>query len=227
MLKFYKISTPETVINYVTTVLLDKLGAGDRVLWLLSGGSFIELEVAIAAKLRSQAGLSNLSASLVDERWGPIDHADSNWQQLKEAGFELAEAHLLPVLNGKGLADTGSQFEKTIANALSKASFKLALVGMGADGHVLGVKPESPAVKSKALVEAYQWSDYARITTTAKLMTHLDLAVVYARGQEKLPQLEKLASDLSIAEQPAQMLKLCSNVMVFNDQIGNDFKEGS
>lgn len=225
MLKFYKITGPETVVNYLASQLSRRLANGQKVLWLLSGGSFITIEVAVAARLRGLAELANLTISLVDERWGPPGHPDSNWRQLMDKGFELEGATLAPVLGGQGLSQTGRQFQKDLSASLQRADFKFALIGMGSDGHVLGVKPDSLAVTSDQLVEAYSWSDYQRVTTTAELMGHLDEAVVYAVGEEKRPQLEKLSSDLSIAEQPAQMLKLCSKVIIFNDQIGDEFKE--
>lgn len=226
MLKFYKIGQPESVINYIVSRIETTLDADKKTLWLLSGGSFIALEVEVARRLKNNPKLFNLSVSLVDERWGAPGHAASNWQQLQAAGFNIDGAKLIPVLKNLSFKETEGEFRKALENELSNADYLIALVGMGADGHILGVKPKSPAVDSSKLVIAYEWPDYKRITTTAELLKKADEVIVYAMGVEKRDQLKRLRKNLAVAEQPAQMLKLASDVVIFSDQLGESFKEG-
>src|SRR5450830_1401642 len=60
--------------------LIDHLSKGERILWLLSGGSSIPIAI-IASQSLQNIDLSNLFVSLTDERYGPIGHKDENWQQ--------------------------------------------------------------------------------------------------------------------------------------------------
>lgn len=217
-MQFYKIASDETVSDYLSDTITGHLAAGNKVLWLLSGGSAIKVEVTAARALRSGADFSRLTLSLFDERYGPPGHAESNWQQLADAGLELAGANLRPVLVGKDMAATAEDFAGFIDEALTQSDFSIGLAGIGPDGHTLGIKPGSPAVAARQPAIAYDWQDYRRLTTTASVISRLDEIVVYALGSEKLAQLEKLREDINPDTQPAQLLKLCPNLKIFSDQ---------
>lgn len=220
---FYKIDSAGDVVDYVASVLSSRLSRGERVLWLLSGGSAIAVEVEVAKKLNSIDNLSNLSVSLIDERYGPLGHPDSNWQQLADSGFELPGAQIRPVLAGKDIQATAADYQTFLKDKLAASDFSFGLAGLGADGHTLGIKPGSPALETQNLIVAYDWEDYRRLTATARVIEKLDEIVVYALGREKLPQLKKLQKTLPAAEQPAQLLKLCPKLIIFNDQVGEKF----
>ena len=66
--------------EHLTRVITTHLSAGERVLWLLSGGSGSKVVIETAKQLAS-SNLENLSVTLTDERFGSIGHADENWQQ--------------------------------------------------------------------------------------------------------------------------------------------------
>lgn len=222
-MRFYRVSADEPVINFTAERILQQLDNGKRVLWLLSGGSAIKLQVEIADRLTDSKNLANLTVSLVDERFGPAGHNDSNWQQLMDSGFSLPNAKLQPVLGGKDMAVTAADFDNFLADALKENNYRIAIAGIGPDGHALGIKPGSPAIEAKSLATSYDWDDYQRITTTAEVIKKLDTVIVYAFGEAKKQQLENLKKDLPVADQPAQVLKLCPDVIVFSDQLGDSF----
>lgn len=222
-MRFYRVSADEPVINLTAARILKHLNKGERVLWLLSGGSAIKLQIEIAKRLTDSKNLANLTVSLVDERFGPDGHSDSNWQQLVDSGFSLPGAKLQPVLAGKDMASTATDFENFLAGALEDSAYRIAIAGIGPDGHTLGIKPGSPAVDTKNLAIGYGWEDYQRITATAQVIKKLDAVIVYAFGEAKKQQLENLKEDLQVADQPAQALKLCPDVTVFSDQLGESF----
>lgn len=194
------------------------LEAGERVLWLVPGGSAIK--VATEASKLLKPPLTRLTATLTDERFGLVGHADSNWRQLSEAGFKLPGAKMLPVLRGLPLQETADKYARELEESFGNADYAIALAGMGADGHILGIKPGSPAINSKELAVGYEWEDFTRLSATPKAMVGLDEIVVYAVGQEKHPQLDKLSSSLPLAEHAAQALKLIPKVTIFNDYKG-------
>lgn len=206
--------------KYITGQLLAHLGKGERVLWLVPGGSGLGVAAAVTKLLKGP--YERLFVSLTDERYGQPDHPDSNWRQLLEAGFNLPGAHLQPVLDGSSLAQTARRYARQLADNLTAADYSLALAGMGADGHVLGIKPDSPAIESEELAIGYEWSDFTRLTATPAAIAKLDEVVLYAVGAEKYPQLADLERSLPISKQPAQALKQAGKLTIFSDYKGGE-----
>lgn len=218
VISFKKISSPEPVVEHIHQSIAEKLSAGRSVLWLLSGGSFIPVEVATAKKLSSHQNLDHLTVTLTDERYGPAGHPESNWQKLLTAGFSLTGARLKPILNGKGHYETVLEFRDFIAKTLASDVYKLACVGVGSDGHTLGVLKHSSVVDSSEQVVAYRGADFDRITTTLGTLKLLDEVVVYMVGKEKWSLIDQLADQsIPFDEQPAQALKQAKKVTVYND----------
>jgi 6-phosphogluconolactonase len=216
-LEFIPATSPEPVGKYVADLISAQLQDGRSVLWLLSGGSAIGAAVA-AAGLLNGSDLSRLTVSLIDERYGEAGHSGSNWTQLISAGFDLPGATLHPVLTGADLAETAEAFEYFLSMQFSAANYIVGLLGIGPDGHTSGILPHSPAVAASGLVCAYDGGGYQRITTTPLALQKLGEAVVYAAGEAKWPVLDRLETDLSVAEQPAQALKTLSKTTIFTDR---------
>lgn len=220
MIVFRRAHNGGEVAGYLATVIAKRLSRRQKVLWLVAGGSAMDVAVRTAAILKDQPLLSNLAITLTDERYGAIGHPDSNWRQLEEKHFSLPGAQLKPVLIGKSLKATVANYEDFLNQALVAADFSVALAGMGTDGHIFGIKPGSPAVGADKQVVGYDWDDYTRITPTFSLLKRLDEVIIYAVGLEKHPQIDKLDEAVSAGEQPAQLLKQLKRVVFFNDYRG-------
>ena len=220
-LKFYKVGSAEPAAGYLFRRINQRLKAAQPVVWLLSGGSAIE--VAVLAAKRLYPGNPKLAVSLVDERYGPVGHPDSNWQQLLTQGFELPEAALQPVLTGDSVMITAQKYERLMERLLTGPAYKIGLLGMGADGHAAGILPLSPAVRAGSLISSYRGPNYQRLTLTATGLERLDETVVYAAGEAKRQALNNLNKGLSLDEQPAQILKRLPKVLIFNDIRGEDY----
>lgn len=201
----------------MSKIISGQLKNNQKVLWLVPGGSAMKVTVKVARRL-SKKHLENLTVTLTDEKYGPVGHPDSNWLQLKEAGFYLPGATLLPVLDGSDLATTVARYNNVITDAFELGDFRIGLFGAGADGHIAGIKPRSPAIDSEEMVSGYEWDDYTRITITPEAMLKLDEAVVYMIGQDKHPIIKQLAEqDLPVEQQPAQILKKIKKATIYND----------
>ncbi len=216
---FKKIASTAPVIEYLTKTILEALGEDKRVLWLVTGGSGIAIDAAVSKELLGK-DLHNLMVTLTDERFGPVGHPDSNWQQLNEAGFDLSGAQVMPVLGGESQDETTIRYGDTVKQLMEQADFSLGFFGMGPDGHIAGNLPGSTSVTSTNLVEGYEAGPFIRLTMTPLAISHLDEIVVCAMGESKLTALENLKKDLPLIEQPAQIIKQVSKVTIFNDQIG-------
>jgi 6-phosphogluconolactonase/glucosamine-6-phosphate isomerase/deaminase len=220
MMRFMRISSSQPVADYVSQVILEHLAKSERVLWLVSGGSVIRVAAAVAERLAGQR-LKNLTVSLTDERPGPVGHADSNWRGLEEAGFSLPGARLMPVLTGADTAADAAAFNRFLASQLDQADYSLGLFGIGPDGHTDGL-PAQNAAPSTDLAAYYEAGPFRRISSTPAAIARLTEAVAFVMGENKHPQLDRLAQDLPYEEQSAQALKLAPKLTVFNDYIGEN-----
>lgn len=221
-INFCKIIGAETkpVTDHLVAVIAEKLAAGQKVLWLVPGGSAIAIVVAVAEALKGQQAplpLGNLTVTLTDERYGAVGHDNSNWAQLEKAGFSLPGAVLQPVLAGKSFDQTAADWNTTLTDDLANADYVLAFVGMGADGHATGVLPGSPALAATSLVAAYESAPYQRITTTPEFFKHINEAVIFAVGEKKWPALRALLNPAAENVYPAQLLQQVPKLTVFCD----------
>lgn len=221
-MQLIKTNGPELAIDAISQRLISELTDGKRVVWLVPGGSGITAVVKIMETIPTP--LSNLlTITLSDERYGEPGHDDSNWQQLTAAGFQGKEARLLPVLiSGASLEEVTAAFDSLLAQAISSNDVVIAQLGMGADGHIAGILPGSPATQASGLAAGYITEQFTRVTTTFHALEHADAAYVIAFGAEKLAALEQLSQDVPLADQPAQILKQIPEAYLYNDQVGAD-----
>jgi 6-phosphogluconolactonase/glucosamine-6-phosphate isomerase/deaminase len=205
----------------LTERLVRELAGGKRVLWLTSGGSNIPSSVQIMDNISSGQS-KNLSVSLADERFGEPGHNESNWTKLLQAGFKGKHATLLPVL------EAGLTFEQTIEkyNQLIEKAFKdndviIAQLGVGPDGHVTGILPNSPATTAKTLVAGYENPPFKRMTLTFPGLRRVTAAYVFAFGKPKQQALVSLRDKaLPLKQQPAQILNELPEAYMYSDQVG-------
>jgi len=73
----------EEAANFITSSILKQLAGGKHVLLFLAGGSSVMVAVQLA-KILKKYSCKNLTITLTDERYGAIDHFNSNYFQLME-----------------------------------------------------------------------------------------------------------------------------------------------
>src|SRR6266550_2726864 len=129
-LLFKKVGSLQPITDYIFEVIDSRLSVGRKVLWLVAGGSSMDIAVEVARRLSRKDNLSLLSISLTDERYGPVGHPDSNWQQLVDKGFSLPAAKLHPVLNGADIKQTAAQYSEMLNTELSSSDYSIALAGL-------------------------------------------------------------------------------------------------
>ena len=172
-MKFIKASKNEAV-KAIYERLLKELKAGKRVLWLVSGGSNIGFEVEIMRLLVKNAAdhLPQLAIMPIDERFGKLGHKDSRCSAAAWAGLEPGKSVLVDILIHNLSFDKTVEFYNQAATiALDNAEAVVAQIGMGNDGHVLGIKPDSPACADNGqVVIGYKWDDYQRMTLSVLSM---------------------------------------------------------
>lgn len=191
-----------------------------KVLWLLSGGSNIDIEIAVLKSLE-HATPETLVVSMIDERFVPLDSPHSNWHTLVDAGLNGQKVTLEPPIVdwGVSLQDAAADWAKRLRQVMSDVDAVVGQFGIGADGHTAGILPHTAGVhEEKELVIGYKGSDFERLTTTPAIFRDLNLAVAVAMGEAKKPILERMPSNTSGEEQPAQLLLLAKELIVYTDQ---------
>ena len=220
-MEFIRIDTIQEGVEPLLDRLVDELDNGKKVLWLVPGGSNIPLSVEVMRQIPDDL-TANLTVYLTDERFGEIDHPDSNARQLRDAGFDPKKARTVWVLaKDLTLEETCEQYALSISAAFEAADIVIGQMGMGPDGHVCGILPGTAAVDSDKLVVGYVTEQFTRITLTPKtLQEHVDAAYVFAFGENKREALGNLLSqDLPLVEEPAQILKKLPEAYIYNDQL--------
>ena len=222
-MKFVK-ATADTGVQAVYDALRVPLEAGKNVVWLVSGGSNIPLEVEIADKLAEHFGktLHHLTILLTDERYGAAGHINSNYKQLVDARFKLPSANFIDILGRNlSLEDAVEYYKGTVMQALETANFVLAQFGVGSDGHIAGILPHSPAATIEVdTVVGYKWRDYDRITLTYPLLIRINAAYTFAYGDGKLVALTRLQkNNEDFAALPSKLLYDIKDAYVYNDKI--------
>ncbi len=206
----------EEIAEEIASSINKKLKEGKKVLWVISGGSAIPVEVLVSKKIRL-LGRNRLTIVLGDERYGVAGHPESNWLLLKKAGFGVTWAKVYPVLSGKNFLLTAKHFSEILKEVLNRTDYRIGIFGIGEDGHTSGILPHSEALYINELVCAYESPLRDRITITTKFIKKLDEAFVYAFGENKWKALDDLKKDIPIEEQPAQILKKIPSLTVYTD----------
>ncbi|MEI6850867.1 MAG: 6-phosphogluconolactonase [Candidatus Saccharibacteria bacterium] len=207
----------EQAADHIANTISEHLSNGERVLWLLTGGSGIRIAVIVSEALKKM-DLSNLYISLTDERYGLVGHKDENWQQLIDAGFNPVGSNTYRPLIGQDIEKTTTEFNDWLSNQFSQANFKIGIFGIGADGHTAGIKPNSDSGKSSELAISFKCDDFERVTINFKAIRLIDEAVVQATGSNKRNILHELMyENIPINNQPAQILKTISKTTIYSN----------
>jgi len=215
-MKFVINKNIEEISNHISSIINRELSFGKKVFWFVSGGSVVPIEVLVSQKINKDLS-KNLVISLVDERYGIFNHSDSNWFNLIKNGFEISNIKCIPYLSGLSFIETKKEVALSIEENLLKSDYKIGVFGIGEDGHTAGILPYSEAIHEEELICAYNTPLYQRITITPKTILMLDEAIVYAVGENKWDALEKLKKEITVEEEPAQILKKVPVLTIFTD----------
>jgi len=155
---------------------------------------------------------SKVVISLADERWVPVEHADSN------AG--LLKRYLLqgPVAKAKfvGLYSPAASLEEAALaadNALAELPpIDVLILGMGDDGHTASLFPNSPNLKEALQLDGQRRClpmlaptvPHQRLTLTRQLLASARLPILSISGQAKLDTLRAALAGDDLTEMPVR-----------------------
>lgn len=200
------------------------LKKNQRVIWLVPGGSNVPIVVK-AMKLIDGNLTKKLVIMQTDERYVSPDSKDCNWHQLIKAGFDPRQAAIYPMIvsANESLKSIASRYNLIMTEQFNHADCIIGQFGIGADGHIAGIKPATIGTRTKKLVVGYQADDFARITMTFAAINKLDVAYTFAYTDSKKHVLKQLKNlDLPAMALPATILNKVPKSIIYNDQLENE-----
>lgn len=229
----------KSAAQYTAFILLAALRASKDVFLLLSAGSWVKVYSSLVTILPS-IDMSMLTFGLVDERFVPKRHKDSNEQQISESkliqSFVGYGAKYIPTVQDinvdpKASAQTADVIYKQV---FSRNPYFILTLGLGTDGHTAGILPSSSEqlfnsrfADEKLLVYYETISDETqnphrqRFTISPSCILKADEVIVYAAGAEKRPIIDQLVhTSAPIHTFPAGILRAISDkVTIYTDTV--------
>lgn len=205
--------------KYIANVLLSQ--ASEQTLFLVSGGSSAKAASAVASELDLNT-TSSVVLAQVDEVYGPAMHDKSNWKELLKLGLKpdmFADSTEMLTL-GTSAEDVAIEYNRILQNRIDNSSYKIALLGLGAEGQIAGIHPMDQQQFNELFLQengvvSYVADDYERITMTGISLLQMDEVVVYGCGKSKKDAIRKLSEQQMINKYPLQILKKLQKVSIF------------
>ncbi len=209
----------EAIYQASLQILSDITGDTDL---FISGGSSFEVFSKLNEHLAGHKKFVNIYQ--VDERYGEVDHDNSNWNML--SGIDTSEYNSLHPMLKPGLDKlaTEQNYTHELAKAISSEHKKIAILGFGDDSHVAGIKPMIKTDFAKyfyhKLVSYYSWSDFERITLTYSALMKFDSLVVFGHGHKKLSVIDNLQTAIDDNLSPIHGLLKANKINIYFSKEG-------
>lgn len=155
---------------------------------------------------------SKVVVSLADERWVPVEHADSNAGLLQRFLLQgpAAEARFIGLYNvAQSLEEAALVADQTLAEL---PPIDVLILGMGDDGHTASLFPKSPNLSEaldlnssrRCLPMLAPTVPHQRLTLTRQLLASARLPILSVSGQAKLDTLRAALAGDDVAEMPVR-----------------------
>ena len=192
----------------VAKQLSDAIDARGTATLVVSGG---RSPVAFFQNLAKQ-GLdwSKVTITLADERWVPVEHADSNAGLLKKYLLQgpAAKARFLSLYSATAnLEEAAEQADRLLAEL---PAIDVLVLGMGDDGHTASLFPNSPNLSEALKADGTRrcWPMLAptvphqRLTMSRALLASAHYTVLSISGSSKLTTLSAALASDDVAAMP-------------------------
>ncbi|ORY98070.1 6-phosphogluconolactonase [Syncephalastrum racemosum] len=190
----------------------------------VSGGSLPKL-LAKDLKDNKDVDFSKWHVFWADERCVPLDHADSNYLELKKQLLDSVSIpsdniHTINTSFGKDAAKAAEDYEKDVRNYFHNElpKFDLILLGMGPDGHCCSLFPGHPLLDEKKLwvapITDSPKPPPERITLTFPVVNNARAIAFVTAGEGKQDMLQQILEKPEL-ELPCQRVKPVNNSPVY------------
>lgn len=192
-------------------------------LLLLSGGTSPDLLYQLIAQDKS---LKPGAVAMVDERYGLPMHVNSNEKMISDTGLlDYLSNEGVPVyriLKEGDMEGMAGQYEQIIRELFARFSKKVAIMGIGSDGHTAGIKPDLDYDHTRLVVSYDDKEGYfgKRITLTFEALKQIDQFIVLIFGRNKKEAFQKMFIEKDRKIIPAAFyLEYSSKIFLLIDKI--------
>ncbi len=201
-------SLASELASAVAKQLIAAIDANGVATLVVSGG---RSPVAFFQNLAKQAlDWSKVVISLADERWVPVEHADSNAGLLKRYLLQgpAAKARFVSLYSAAANLEQAAEDADSLLAELPPID--VLVLGMGDDGHTASLFPNSPNLKAaldlkserRCLPMMAPTVPRQRLTLTRQLLASARLPILSISGQAKLDTLRTALAGDDLAEMP-------------------------
>ncbi|WDY57042.1 6-phosphogluconolactonase [Pseudomonas sp. PSKL.D1] len=153
---------------------------------------------------------SKVTVSLADERWVPVEHADSNAGLLARHLFKGAAAKARFIGIYQQAANLEAAAELADAALAKLPAIDVLVLGMGDDGHTASLFPNSPNLKEgldlqsprRCLAMMAPSVPHQRLTLTRPLLASAAFIALSVQGPGKLATLRAALAGNELTEMP-------------------------
>lgn len=214
----------DTVVETLRSALDDR---GRASFVLTGGGTPKPLYLLLAADYRHALDWSRVDVFFGDERHVHAAHDHSNYRMARETlldGLPLSPDRVHPMPTGSTPDADAHAYEETLRDYFGDGppAFDLTLLGMGADGHVASLFPDSPALgETERWVVATQSPPTSpvldRITLTFPAINASRTVLFLVAGATKRDALAAVHSDPDAAP-PAERVEAQDRLLWYVDE---------
>ncbi len=210
--------------NRVVEIARNAIDSSGRFIVALSGGSTPRklYDLLATDKFSEQIDWSATHLFWSDERCVPPEDAESNFKMVNETLLNPDKAKPVKIpkesihriqaeLNEAGAEAYDEEIRDLFRTEQNRTpGFDLLLLGMGADGHIASIFPESHTFNNENMLAQLIYAEHLdswRVTLTPRVIRAAKHRLLLISGKEKADMLNRVFSDLVEArELPARML---------------------
>lgn len=180
----------------------------------LAGGSTPKglYQMLATSPYLSQIDWARVHLFFGDERCVLPNHDDSNFKMASEAMIDTLpipeqNVHRMPTELGEAV-EIAARYAETMAEVMQDQPFDLVLLGLGPDGHIASLFPETPALEVTAtLTTALYVEKFSswRVTMTYPVINAARQVIVFIAGEAKAAIVNDITRDV-VTGLPVQRL---------------------
>lgn len=159
-----------------------------------------------------------------DERCVPPTHDDSNFKMARQAMIDLVpipeeNVHRMPTESGDP-AEVARRYAQTMQDVMKGEPFDLLLLGLGPDGHIASLFPDTPALEvrdtltTSLYVEKF---DSWRVTVTYPVINAARQVIIFISGEAKAEIVREITNG-AVSGLPVQRLAPQNDYYWFMDK---------
>jgi 6-phosphogluconolactonase len=182
-----------TAAEEFTEIAAESINTRGRFIVALAGGKTPQrmYELLASEPWTGRVSWANVHVFWGDERYVPDDHPDSNYRMARSTLLDrvsIPESNIHNVPTSMKPAEAAANYERVIREYGNPAHFDLILLGMGTDGHIGSLFPDSQLLHETERLVAAEYVEFLgawRISMTLPLINAAHTVIFLVSGESK------------------------------------------